>query len=132
MAAIGNSFFWLINFKKSSPLKPLGQVNRNLIGSVYGRSSIKIAHFIPICKQTWQLLFEWSISKKSSHLKPLGQMNWNFLGSILGRSCIKIANLFPIRLQIWPPQAILVSYWSISKKAKWTETWNEASMESPL
>jgi hypothetical protein len=27
----------------SSPLKPLGQMNRNLVGSIYGRSSIKIA-----------------------------------------------------------------------------------------
>jgi hypothetical protein len=33
---------------KSSPLKPLGQMNRNLIGSINARSSINIAHFIPI------------------------------------------------------------------------------------
>jgi hypothetical protein len=33
-------------FKKSSPLKPLGQMNRNLVGSIYGMSSMKIAHFI--------------------------------------------------------------------------------------
>jgi hypothetical protein len=26
-------------------LKALGQVNRNLVGSIYGRSSLKIAHF---------------------------------------------------------------------------------------
>jgi hypothetical protein len=37
----------LTDFFKSS-LKPLGQMNRNLVGSIYGRSSIKIAHFIPI------------------------------------------------------------------------------------
>jgi hypothetical protein len=43
---------WLIS-KKSSPLKPLCQMNRNWVGSIYGRSSIKIAHFIPICYQTW-------------------------------------------------------------------------------
>jgi hypothetical protein len=47
MAAIDNSCFWLADFFKSSP-KPLGQMNRNLVGSIYGRSSIKIAHFIPI------------------------------------------------------------------------------------
>jgi hypothetical protein len=29
--------------------RTLGQMNRNLVGSIYGRSSIKIAHFIPIC-----------------------------------------------------------------------------------
>jgi hypothetical protein len=28
--------------------QPLGQMNRNLVGSIYGRSSIKIAHFVPI------------------------------------------------------------------------------------
>jgi hypothetical protein len=38
---------WLI-FKKSSPLKPLGQMDRNLAGSILGRSSIKIAHLVPI------------------------------------------------------------------------------------
>jgi hypothetical protein len=30
------------------PLKQLGQMNRNLVGSIYGRSSVKIAHFVPI------------------------------------------------------------------------------------
>jgi hypothetical protein len=34
---------WLFS-KKSSPLKPLSQINRILGGSIYGRSSIKIAH----------------------------------------------------------------------------------------
>jgi hypothetical protein len=33
----------LISKKKSSPLKPLGQMNRNLVGNILGRSSIKIA-----------------------------------------------------------------------------------------
>ena len=47
MATIGNSCFWLADLKKSSPLKPLGQMNRNLVGSIYGRFSIKIAHFVP-------------------------------------------------------------------------------------
>ena len=35
---------WLIS-KKLSPLKPLVQMNRNLVGSSYGRSSLKIANF---------------------------------------------------------------------------------------
>ena len=35
-------------FLKSSPLKPLGQMNRNLVGSIYGMSSMKNAHFVPI------------------------------------------------------------------------------------
>jgi hypothetical protein len=39
--------------KKSSPLKPLGQANQNIVGSILGRSSIKIAHLVPIRLQTW-------------------------------------------------------------------------------
>jgi hypothetical protein len=35
-------------FFKSFPLKPLDQMNWNLVGSIYGRSSIKSAHFVPI------------------------------------------------------------------------------------
>jgi hypothetical protein len=58
--------------KKSSSLKPLGQMNQNLVGSIYGRSSIKIAHFVPIRYQTWSpqtiLVSDWLISKKSSPL----------------------------------------------------------------
>ena len=48
MATTGNSCFWLADFFKSSPLKLLGQMNRNLVGSIYGRSSIEIAHFVLI------------------------------------------------------------------------------------
>jgi hypothetical protein len=47
---------------------PPGQMNRNLVGSIYGRSSIKIAHFAPIRLQTWPpqaiLISDWLISKK--------------------------------------------------------------------
>ena len=61
MAATGNSCFWLANyFFLFSPLKPLGQMNRNLVGSISGKSSLKIAHFVPIHQQTWlhrQFLF---------------------------------------------------------------------------
>jgi hypothetical protein len=35
-------------FLNSSPLKPLGQMNRNSVGSIYGQSSIKSAHFVLI------------------------------------------------------------------------------------
>ena len=49
MAATGNILVsdWLIS-KKSSTLKPLSQMNRNIIASIYGRSSINIAHFVLI------------------------------------------------------------------------------------
>ena len=48
MATTGDSCCWLPDFLNSSPLKLFGQMNRNLVGSIYGRSSVKIAHFVPI------------------------------------------------------------------------------------
>jgi hypothetical protein len=96
MAAIGNSCFRLTNFFKSSPLKPLG----HMVESIYGRSSLMIAHFVPICYQTWPpqtiLVSDWLISKKSSPLKLLGPMNRNLVGSIYSRTSIKIAHFVPI------------------------------------
>ena len=47
MATTDNSCFWMVNFYKSSPLKLLAQMNWNMVGSIYGRSSEKIVHFIP-------------------------------------------------------------------------------------
>ena len=49
MTAIVNSCFWLADLKKCSTLKLLGQMNRNLVGNIYGRFSNKIAHLVPIC-----------------------------------------------------------------------------------
>ena len=48
MATTGDLCFRLADFLNSSPLKPLGQMNRNLVGSMYGSSYVKIAHFVPI------------------------------------------------------------------------------------
>jgi hypothetical protein len=134
---------WLISIKASS-LKPLCQMTRNLVGSIYVRSSIQIANFVPIHLQTWPpqaiLVSDWLISKKkSSPLKPLCQMNWNMVGSIYEQSSMTFAHFVLICWQTWPPQAILVSVWSISKNvllwkclAKWTESLQEISMEGPL
>jgi hypothetical protein len=44
--------------KKSSPLKLLGQMEPNLAGSIYVRSSIKLLHIVPFGQQTWPLLLK--------------------------------------------------------------------------
>jgi hypothetical protein len=48
-------------------LKPLWKMNRNLVGSIYGMASIKIAHFAPIRLQKWlpqaNLVSGWLVSK---------------------------------------------------------------------
>ena len=48
---------WLM-LKKSSPLKLLGQMDPNLAGSIYVRSSIKLLHLVPFGQQTWPLLLK--------------------------------------------------------------------------
>jgi hypothetical protein len=76
----------------AKPLKPLGQVNRNFVGNIYGMSSKRFADFFVIRYQKWLpqaiLVSDWLISKKSS-LKLPGQMNRNLVGSICmyGRLC---------------------------------------------
>jgi hypothetical protein len=76
-------------------------MNRNLVGSILGKSSIKSAHLVSIRLQTWPpqaiLVSDWLISRESPPLKPLGQMNRHLVESILGMSSIKSANVVPIR-----------------------------------
>jgi hypothetical protein len=85
-------------------------------------------------KHLWKVLFKECsffprfINKHGCHrqfLFLIGQFLSNY-----GRSPIKIDLFVPIHWQTWPPQAILVSDWSISKNllprkflANWTETW---------
>jgi hypothetical protein len=65
----------LANLKTSSPLKPLGQMKRNLVRTINRMSSIKLAHIVVNRYQTWLphaiIVSDWLISKKSSPLKPL-------------------------------------------------------------
>jgi hypothetical protein len=76
-------------------------MNRNLVGSIYGRSSIKNSYFVMIRLQAWPLqtilVTDWLISKNYSPLKLLSQMNRNLVGSIYGRSSIKISYFVMIR-----------------------------------
>jgi hypothetical protein len=57
----------LADFLNSSSLKLLGQMNRKLVGIIYGRPSIKSTHFVPIHYQTWPpqaiLVPDWLIFK---------------------------------------------------------------------
>jgi hypothetical protein len=77
---------WLM-LNKSSPLKLLGQMEPNLAGSIYVRSSIKILRFIPFGQQIWLpraiLVSDWLLLNKSSPLKLFGQMEPN-LGCFRG------------------------------------------------
>jgi hypothetical protein len=97
MATVGNSCFWLADLNKIS-LKPLGQMNWNLVGSIYGMSSKKLLISSRSVNKhgrhrPFLFLIGWFL-KKSSPLKPLSQMNWHLVGSIYGRSSIKIGHYY--------------------------------------
>jgi hypothetical protein len=44
--------------RNEEPLKLLGQMEPNLAGSIYVRSSIKLLHLVPFGQQTWPLLLK--------------------------------------------------------------------------
>jgi hypothetical protein len=48
MATIGNSYVWSRSISKKNL-----EMNQNLVGSIYGRSSINFCHFISIRLQSW-------------------------------------------------------------------------------
>ena len=104
-----------------SPIKLLGQMEPNLAGSIYVRSSIKYLRFVPFGQQIWLpraiLVSDWLMLNKSSPLKLLGQMEPNLAGSIYARSSIKILRFIPFGQQIWLPRAILVSDWLMLNKS---------------
>jgi hypothetical protein len=111
---------WSIS-KKSSLLKPLGQIDRNLVGSILGRHFINIDGLDPIRSQTWPqqaiLVSHWLISKNSCSLKPLCEMNRNMVESIFERLSIKITYLVPICKKTWRHRQFFFSDWSIFKKS---------------
>jgi hypothetical protein len=123
MATTGNPCFWLADLKKSSPLKLLDEMNRNLVWSIYGRSSVKIADHMAATgdSDSWLSmdLDEMSTLYRGPPIDTFYQVSVHLTKRFQKR-----------RIQTWPPQAILVSDWSISKnlllwnrKAKGSETW---------
>jgi hypothetical protein len=121
MATKSNFFFdWLL-LNKSSPLKLLGQMEPNLAGSIYVRSSIKFLRFIPFGQQIWLprtiLVSDWLMLNKSSPLKLLGQMEPNLAGSIYVRYSIKHLHMVPFGQQTWPPRAVFFSDWLLLSKS---------------
>ena len=63
------------SIKKYCILKPLNQTNRTLVGSIRGRSYIKIAHFVPICLHTRRsnAILVYSLAIKKKHEQKFGR-----------------------------------------------------------
>ena len=124
---------WL-SLQKSSPLKPLGQMEPNLTGSIYGRSFMKFVHFVLIGRQTWPpwaiLNSDWPSLEKSSSLKPFGQMEPNLTGSIYGRSLWSLFISFRSDNKHGRHGQFLILIGRVFKNlllwnhlAKWNQTW---------
>ena len=96
IAATGNSCFWFADFFKTSTLKPLGQMNRTLVGSLYKDCSF-CPDLLTNMAATGNSCFWLADLFKSSPLKLLGQMNRNLVGRIYGWSSIEIAHFVLIR-----------------------------------
>ena len=77
---------WLM-LKKSSPLKLHGQMEPNLAGSIYLRSSIKLLHLVPFGQQTWPLLL------KIEHMVKL-----HVVGNTKSKNINNIRNLTGVKM----------------------------------
>ena len=118
-------FLFLIGrFLKYLPLKPLGQMNQNFEGSIYGRSSIKIAHSDLLTNKATIGNSFLVVSKKNSPLKPSSQMNRNLVGSTYGRFGIQFSQsrmigerhrLIPLSFQFKIIKYFDQSYFTIKK-----------------
>jgi hypothetical protein len=75
MATTGDSCFWLADFLDSSPPKLFGQMNRNLVGSIYRKSSV-----------IRLLISSRSVSKHGHHRQFLLLIGW-FLKILLLWNC---------------------------------------------
>ena len=105
---------WSIS-QKSSPLKLLCQMNINLVGSIYGRSSIKIAHFVLIRKQTndlhRQIMFLIGQFVKIFFSETPWPNKATFYRKHLWKVLYKIFSFHLYWTKTWLPWATLVSDW---------------------
>ena len=79
---------WLM--LETSSLKLLGQIEQNLAGNIYLRSSIQLLYLVPFGQQTWLLLL------KIEHMVKLHVFgnNWktvNYIRNLTGKKMISTA-----------------------------------------
>ena len=116
---------WLM-LKKSSPLKLLGQMEPNLAGSIYVRSSINLLHLIPFGQQTWPLLLKiehrvklhvfGNNSKTVNNIRNLISTGRSNYPEILKKIWLPILELLPFFRQIFKILILFVFYFKNYKR----------------
>ena len=111
---------WSIS-KKCSPLEPLVQMIRNLVGSIYGRSSIKITHSVrSVNKHGHHRRFLFLIGRFFSSPNPKDQVSYCHHWSSVRPSIHPSVNISHFNQLLW-------SHWAILN-----QTLVEWSLDGPL
>jgi hypothetical protein len=111
MVAKGNSCFWLADLKKSSPLKPLGQMNQRKVNRRRTPSDGKISH----CLWQGELKNDTKLSQTKTDGAPICSiltftLTWKTEILTVWEGCLSSVNFSHFNLLLWNPSA------------KWTET----------
>ena len=97
-------------------------MNRNLVGSIYGRPSIKITHFVLIDRQFFFLVGRFLKLFSSENTWPnIAKFYRKYLLKVL----YQISHFIPIGQKTWSPWAIVVSDWLKFKKSSETRRSHE-------
>ena len=96
----------LFTFQASSP-KPLGRLEPNLAGMLFGWSSTKLLFFVPGGYSIWLpgpiICSDWLKFQRSSSLKLMNRLNPNCKRMIIGMSFTKCLFFMPIGNPRWLP-----------------------------
>jgi hypothetical protein len=116
---------------KKSSLKLPGQMEPNLAGSIYVRSSIKLLHLVPFVQQTWPLLLKiehmvklhvfGNNSKTVNNIRNLTGLQlistaWSNYPEILKKIWLPILELLPFFHQIFKMLLLFVFYFKNYKR----------------
>ena len=89
-------------------------MNRNLVGSIYGRPSIKIAHFVLIDRQFFFLIGRFLKIFSSENTWP---NKAKFYRKYLLKVLYQISHFIPIGQKTWSKWAFLIYDWLEFKKS---------------
>ena len=119
----GRPGLWLAETFSTSVLKPLNEIQRNLIGSKISTSSTKFVFFGPMGKQYGRPGFWLADIFSTSPLKLLNGIWWNLTGGKISMSSTKFVFFGPIGKTGWPPWPIRPKGGTLYSGARYVALW---------